>query len=568
MTHKVPEALEARLYRGQIGRRAFLQMAVAAGVALPAARALADEAEAARANQAYNSRNLAKAYDYIVVGSGSAGTVVASRLAAETDATVLLLEAGVSDNDPRVLNPSAWPANIRTERDWTFAAAPSPAVNDRPLILPMGKTIGGGSSINASVWARGHKADYDFWAEETGDEAWSYENTLATFRRIESWQGPADAQRRGADGPVWIEEPQDPNPLAPALIAAADSVGVPAVDDINGAMMEGDGGAAYYNLRIKDGFRRNMPHDYLYPVLDRPNITVLTGAEVTTLIIEGTVVTGVNFVKDGKMHSARANTRTVLSAGAINTPKILMTSGIGNAANLGALGINVVADLKAVGENLQDHVLIGGCVWEMPTPLPPKNNLGESGFYWKSDSDLDRPDIQGVLVEVPYVTPEIGAAFPVPEAAWTIAPGLMTPQSRGRMTLTSADPLAPVEIDGAFLTEQADIDATIAAIELCREVGNAAAMSEFVTREVAPGNMGRPDMENFMRNAAGTFYHLSCTCKMGRSPEDSVVEGGLSVFGIEGLTIADASVMPRIPAANTMAPAVIIGERAADILIG
>lgn len=559
-------ALQAGLVHGRIERRAFIKMAVATGATLATAEAWAQSLGDAAITQRYNAQKPASSYDYIVVGSGSGGAVVAGRLAAEMDASVLVLEAGGTDQLDAVLNPLMWPTNIRSERDWGYSAEPSDKVNGRSLILPMGKVIGGGSSINVMIWARGHKNDFDFWASETGDKAWAYENVLNIYRRIEDWHGPQDNNRRGTGGRLYVCEVQDPNPIAPAFLKACESVGIPAYADMNGEMMEGKGGAALANVRIKDGMRRNLPSDYLWETLKRPNITLLTGAIVHRLTLAGSRVTGLTFEKDGVLHTVTAGQRVVLSAGAINTPKILMQSGIGPAAHLKEAGVAVAHDLPGVGQNFQDHILAAGCIWEYNTPLPPKNSAAEATFFWKSDSSLDTPDLQPFQIEVPFASEVTGPAFNPPAGSWTIAPGLVRPKSRGEVRLTGADPKDPVKIDGGFLREEADMKALLTCIELCREIGNSAVMQDFVKREIMPGPQSGEDLRNFARNAAGTYFHESCTCKMGKDAL-SVVDGSLSVHGIEGLSIADASVMPRVSTGNTMASTVIIGERMADILL-
>lgn len=559
--------LETALYRGHIGRREFLRGALAAGLSLSVAQTMAQDGTDAAITQLYNARNLQAEYDYIVVGSGSAGAVVAGRLAVETDARILVLEAGGTDQVPAVLNPGVWPTHIRSERDWGHSAAPAASVNNRSLILPMGKVVGGGSSVNATVWARGHKNDFDLWAAETGDAGWSYARVLEIYRRIEDWQGVADPVRRGKGGRLWVEPARNPNPIAAAMLDAAVGVGIPKFADQNGAMMEGSGGAAIANLRIRDGRRRNLPSDYLYAALKRPNITLLTGAEVQSLTMQGNKVTGVRFLRNGKVATVSAARRVVLSAGAINTPKILMLSGIGDEAELKRHGIRTVAHLPGVGRNFQDHVLVGGCVWEYEKSLPPANNAAEATFFWKSDASLPTPDLQPFQIELPFTSEVTGPRFKTPPGSWTLAPGLVRPKSRGRVSLASANPADMALIDGAFLSHPDDVKALLRGIELCREIGNSQTMKPFVKREVMPGALGRDDMTAFLRDAAGTYFHQSCTCKMGQD-EMSVVDGKLSVRGgVEGLSIADASVMPQASTGNTMAPTVIIGERMADILL-
>jgi choline dehydrogenase len=331
-------------------------------------------------------------------------------------------------------------------------------------------------------------------------------------------------------------------------------------------MMEGAGGAAIANLRIRDGRRVNLPQDYLYPAFHRPNLTLLTGAEVIGLTMDGTRVTGITFVREGQTRTVGASSRVILSAGAINTPKILMLSGIGDEAELKTHGIETRVKLPGVGRNFQDHVLVAGCVWEYNEALAPANNLAEATFFWKSDSSLDTPDLQPFQIEVPYASEVTGAQFQPPAGSWSIAPGLVRPQSRGRVHLTSSDPKAMARVDARFLSEPADLKAVLRGIELCREIGNSDVMKPFVKREVMPGPLDAGAMQDFAKNAAGTYFHESCTCKMGRD-EMSVVDGRLSVYGVEGLSIGDASIMPRVSTGNTMAPTVVIGERMADILL-
>jgi choline dehydrogenase len=477
-----------------------------------------------------------------------------------------VLEAGGTDRVEAVLNPGMWPANIRSERDWKYSATPSKAVNNRALILPMGKAVGGGSSINACVWSRGHKNDFDFWASETGDAGWNYENVLNVYKRIEDWQGVADPVRRGKGGRLWIEPAKNPNPIAYAMLEGAAAAGIPKFDDQNGKMMEGAGGVAIANLRIRDGRRRNLPSDYLYTALKRPNLTLLTGAEVQGLTMNGTNVTGVTFMRDGKLATVKASRRVILSAGAINTPKLLMLAGIGDQAELKRHGIKTRHHLPGVGQNFQDHVLMAGCIWEYNTPLPPANNAAEATFFWKSDPSLDTPDLQPFQIEVPYASEVTGPQFNPPAGSWSISPGLVRPKSRGRVTLASGNPSDMAIVDGGFLTHPDDVKALLRGIELCREIGNSTPMKDFVKREVMPGPLADDAMKDFIRNAAGTYFHESCTCKMGRDSL-SVVDGKLSVHGVSGLSIADASVMPRVATGNTMASTVVIGERMADILL-
>lgn len=516
-------------------------------------------------NQRQLKAALQGSYDYIVCGSGTSGSVVARRLAENPDVTVLLLEAGGTDDVPGVTDASIWFTNLGSERDWQFQAQPNPHLNGRAIPLSMGKVLGGGASINVMVWSRGHSSDWDYFASESGDPAWNYASTLATYRRIEDWQGAPDLHRRGTGGPVFVQPAPDPNPIAPAMLRATAEMGMTVYDDQNGAMMEGPGGAALANLCLDNGLRRSIFRSYVYPLMAQPNLTVLTLTPVLRVLLEGKRAVGVEVLHDARVMSFKARQEVVLSLGAINTPKVLMLSGIGDAPQLAKHGIAVVQDLPGVGQNYQDHIMVSGCIWEYEQAHAPRNNAGESTFFWKSDPALDVPDIQTFLAEIPIATPEAQAMFNPPATAWSLLPGLVRPKSRGSVTLTSANPMAPLNIDSAALAEPEDLQALVRAVEFCREIGNSATMRPFVRREVMPGLMSGKVLESFVRNTASTVWHQSCTAKMGRDAL-SVVDAQLRVYGIEGLRIADASIMPRVTTGNTMAPCVIIGERLGSLL--
>jgi choline dehydrogenase len=521
-------------------------------------------AERVRANQEKLTAELKPHYDFIVCGSGSSGSVVARRLAENAKVSVLLLEAGGSDDMPSIMEAGQWPLNIGSEHDWAFVAQPNPHLNGRSIPLNMGKVLGGGSSINAMVWARGHKNDWDFFAAEARDAAWSYESALNIYRRIEDWHGVPDPRCRGTAGPVFVQPAPDPNPVAPAMVEGARSVGIPTFQSQNGLMMEGEGGASIMDLRVRDGMRQSVFRSYVFPYMDRPNLTVLCHALVTRLVMSGKQASGVEIVHDGKVRRIAAGVEVVLSLGAIHTPKVLMLSGIGDQTELQRLGIPCVQHLPGVGENFQDHVGFG-CVWEYPQAPPPCNNMAEATFFWKSDPGLDTPDLQTCQGEVPICSAETAAQFSPPAGSWTLMPGLVRPKSRGRIRLTGANPQSPIEIEANTLAHPDDMKAAIAGVELCREIGNSGPLSPFVRREVMPGNLKGAALENFIRDAASTYWHQTCTAKMGHDAM-SVVDGSLKVHGIDHLRIADGSIMPRVTTGNTMAPCVIIGERAGEIL--
>ena len=503
-------------------------------------------------------------YDFIVCGSGSSGSVVARRLAENPDVTVLLLEAGVSDEVPAVMDPAQWPLNLDSERAWQFTAVPNPHLNRRAIPYAMGKVLGGGSSINVMMWSRGHRSDWDFFASEAGDDAWSYDSVLNIYRRIEDWHGAPDPCYRGTGGPVFVQPAPDPNPVAHAALAGARSAGIPTFENPNGRMMEGDGGASLVDIRVRDGRRQSVYRSYVFPYLDRPNLTVLTGALVTRLTFNRAQAAGVEFVHDATTHRVGVGSEVILSLGAIHTPKVLMQSGVGDGAVLQTFGIPVVQHLPGVGQNLQDHPAFG-LTWECPLPLLPRNTGGESVFFWKSDPSLDTPDLQACQLEFPFSSAENTIRFGVPGSGWSWVGGVVRPKSRGAVRLTGPDPVDPVEIDANLLSHPDDVSAAVTCVELCREIGNSAALRPFVKREVMPGDLHGAELERYVRDAVVTYWHQSCTAKMGRD-DMSVVDGNLKVYGIQGLRIADASIMPRVTTGNTMAPSVIIGERAGEIL--
>lgn len=507
---------------------------------------------------------LARPYDFIVCGSGSSGSVVARRLAENPDVTVLLLEAGGTDEVPAVMDAALWPLNLGSERDWGFLSEPSPQLDNRSIPLPMGKVLGGGSSINGMVWARGHRNDWDYFAAEAGDDAWSYRAVLNIYRRIEDWHGKPDPELRGCGGPVFIEPAPDTNAVTHALLDGARSIGIPTYDSNNGAMMEGAGGASIFDCRVRNGQRQSVFRSYVHPFRDRPNLTVLDGALVTRVVLDGNRATGVTIYHQGVTRAIDAGSEVILSLGAINTPKVLMQSGIGDAADLQRLGIPVAAELPGVGCNYQDHPRVD-CVWEYQQTLPPRNVAGDATLFWRSLSALDGPDLQISLTQIPVTSAECAARFEVPEQGWTISAVVVRPQSCGTVRLTGPDPGDPVQVDANLLSHPNDMTAMTACVELSRGIGNSPAMRPFATREVMPGDLKGPELADFIRTAAVTIFHSTGTAKMGRDGT-SVVDGDLKVYGIDRLRIADGSIMPRITTGNTMAPCLIIGERAADIL--
>jgi len=518
-------------------------------------------AQRVSANQAKLTSELKPHYDFIVCGSGSSGSVVARRLAENPEVSVLLLEAGGNDEVASVIDAKQWASNLGSVRDWAFKAQPNPHLNGRVVSMSMGKVLGGGSSINAMAWARGHKNDWDYFAAEAGDSAWNYEAVMKIYRRIEDWHGAPDPEHRGTGGLVFIQPWPGTDPMIPPTFEGVRSIGIPIFDSLNGSMMEGEGGCALPEMRIQNGQRLSVFRSYTFPYMDRPNLTVLTDALVTRLMFSGTRASSVEVLCQGKVHRIGIGTEVVLSLGAIHTPKVLMQSGVGDQADLQRFGLPLVQHLPGVGQNFQDHVCVEN-VWEIP-----QRTVDAAFFwFWKTDSALDTPNIQAIAMQprMPADKAEKAELNP-PASSWRINAGLVRPQSRGHLRLTGADPLDPIQIDANLLSEPDDVEALMAGVELCRQIGNSAVLRPFVKREVIPGNLKRPALENFVRDTAFGWWHQSGTAKMGRDSM-SVVDSNLKVYGIENLRIADASVMPRVTTGNTMAPCVIIGERAGEIL--
>lgn len=559
--------LEHELLTGRISRRGFIRAVTSIGLAGTGLQALADELDAIRANQSERAAKLQAAYDYVVIGTGSGGSALVGRLAvANPGASILVIEAGDWDTAPSVLDPGVWFTNLGTERDWQDVALASSGTNNREIPEHMGKVVGGGSSINATIWARPFKNDLEHWATESGDKAWGYEHGLSIYRRMENWQGKPDARYRGKGGPVWCQPAANPHPAAPALLAACREMGLPVLDDLNGAREEGGGGFALMNQIIRDGRRHSMARAYLYPVLARKNVTLLVKTHVDRLTFVGTRATGVELSTAGGARRIEAKSEVIVCSGGINTPKLLMLSGIGDQAHLRSHGIKTLVHAPEVGQNFQDHLLHGGCIWEPKEHIPHRNSAANASGFIKSQATLATPDLNLVQIELPYASDVVAKRYSPPPTSWALCAGLVAPKSRGAIRLRSANPADRPIVDARFLSHPDDVKALAYGIEVARDIGNSPGMRDFVKREVAPGKkLTGQALEDFARDGATTYFHEVGTCRMGKD-NDAVVDGKLRVRGVQNLRIADSSIMPRIPAAATMASCALIGERMAEIL--
>lgn len=504
-----------------------------------------------------------RTFDVIVIGSGASGSVVARRLSDNPSVKVLLLESGGFSYPGEIEDAVRWPQNVGGPNDWAFHSESEAGLNGRSLLMSMGRITGGSTSINAMIWAHGHREDWDHYAAAVGDPAWSYDSILKIYQRIENYHGTMDTQR-GVRGPVEVFQPSQPHPIAPALVEAAGAIGIPTFANPNGCMMEEPAGAAISDVRA-DGFKRITIFDsYIRPVLDRENLTLITDATVHRLLIEAGKVVGVEVVHEGERLEFRADEQVVLSAGAINTPRILLHSGIGDMKELKRLGIPLRQHLPGVGQNLQDHLCFPS-VFELRVPIPARFNGSEATIYASLNADNTSPDVLMCQSEFPVLSPELMAQHPVGPHSWSLVAGLARPLSRGEVRLRSSDPGDGVILRLNSLAEPGDMKTAIAAVELSREIGAQQSLAALTSHEILPGEAFKDDPESFVRQSAIPFWHQSCTAKMGRD-EMSVVDSELRVHGISNLTIADGSVFPRIPAGSTMAPCVVVGERAAQIL--
>jgi len=527
------------------------------------------------------------AFDYVIVGAGSAGCVLADRLSADGKATVLVLEQGGSDRSVFIQMPSALSIPMNSPRyDWRYHTEPEPHLGGRRLHTPRGKVLGGSSSINGLVYIRGNPHDFDRWADE-GADGWRYADVLPYFKRAETREeGPTDY--RGGDGPLSTCYGTLKNPLHAAWIQAGRQAGYPVSDDINGAQQEGFG---RFDMTVRKGVRWSAANAYLRPAMKRPNVHVVTHALAERILFEGKRATGVAYRQNGKAQTARARREVIVSSGPINSPQLLMLSGIGDGAALRAHGIGVIADRSGVGQNLQDHLefyfqyactqpvtlysvmnpvskAMIGLRWLLRHDGLGATNHFETGGFIRSRAGIRYPDIQYHFL--PMAVTYDGSEL-TKEHGFQAHVGPMRSKSRGSITLRSADPRDPPVIRFNYLSHPDDREEMRACVRLTREIFAQPAFTPFVGREIQPGTDIASDeaIDAFVARKVESAYHPSCSCKMGRADDPmAVVDNQLRVIGVEGLRVVDSSAMPSITTGNLNAPTIMLAEKAADHILG
>lgn len=525
-------------------------------------------------------------FDYVIVGGGSAGCVLGARLAEDPGVRVLLLEAGPTAEAVEISVPAAYPRLFRSRYDWNFVTLPQERADGRAIYWPRGRVLGGSSALNAMIYIRGNRNDYDAWRDEFGCTGWGYRELLPYFLRAEDNQRGASPYH-GTEGPLAVQDLRYKSEHGRHFLAAASRRGAVENDDFNGPVQDGVG---FYQVTQRDGRRCSVADAYLARKPD--NLTIITSALATGLLFEGGRAAGVTYRHAGRDETARAEAEVILAAGAIGSPQLLMLSGIGPADDLREHGIYVIADNPAVGANLMDHPMVpvlwstpgvkglwestgnaGFARWRATRKGPLTSNIAEAGGFARSDPRLTAPDLQWQVLPAGFREQGLTDAA---RRAMTVLVGLVDVASRGRMKLASRDPRHRPLIDPGYLSDVRDLSALAVGVRMARDYGTAAPLSKICATELAPGDGVHTDHEvrDYIRGALVSNYHPAGTCAMGgddqaaKSRQPSVVDPMLRVRGVDGLRVVDASIMPALPRGNTNAPVIAIAERAADLIVG
>ncbi|HYP25924.1 MAG TPA: choline dehydrogenase [Blastocatellia bacterium] len=517
-------------------------------------------------------------FDYIIVGAGSAGCVLANRLTEDAGTKVLLLEAGGPDKRKEIHIPAAWTKLLKSPLDWNYSTEEQANLDNRQLYWPRGKVLGGSSSINVMIYTRGNRSDFNGW-RESGNSGWGYSDLLPYFRKSEHQQR-GECEYHGVGGPLTVSDHRSVNPISCAFLRACAENEIPINDDFNGKSQEG---AGFFQLTQNRGRRMSAAAAFLRPALGRGNLTVLTDVLVTRVLFDKRRAVGVSYVRDGKVEDARAGREVILSGGAINSPQLLMLSGIGPADHLNALGIEAITDLAGVGQNLIDH-LMSGVMHECLKPVtmasaeslknllaylifrkgPLSSNVAEAGAFVRTERASGRPDLELICAPVYYMN----HGFSNPEGhGFGIGCIIQHPESRGYIKLRSNDPLAPPVIQPNYLQSENDRKVLIDGVKLCRRIAQAKAFDGFRGKEVWPESENQSDeaIHGFIRRTAETLYHPVGTCRMGNDSM-AVVDERLRVCGVEGLRVVDASIMPTHITGHPNAVVMMIAEKAAAMM--